>query len=108
MSKLYEVNKQSGRLIVRSESDKAYASELLKELEGFKSREKVLLAKEKYYVSMMNNINDEYNAMKLSKKEAEVIIKTKYNKELSDIQEFEDTLNELWNRINVLEKLLGR
>ena len=107
MSKLYEVNK-SGRLIIHSEREKEYARELLKELEELKSREKALLSKEKYYVSMMDNINDEYNTMKLSKKEAEVIIKTKYNKELSDVRKFEDRVNELRDQMNSIETLLGR
>ena len=57
---------------------------------------------------MMDNINDEYNTMKLSKKEAEVIIKTKYNKELSDVRKFEDRVNELRDQMNSIETLLGR
>jgi|TARA_R110002020_G_scaffold275006_2_gene490233 hypothetical protein len=107
MTKLYEVNK-SGRLIIHCEREREYASELLKKLEGLRSREKALQPKAKHYESMMKYINDEYGAMNLSRKEAEATIKRKYKKELSEIQKFEDTINELWDRMYGIETLLGK
>jgi len=108
MTKLIEVNKKTERLVINSESDKAHAKELLKKLEGLRWREKALQPKAKHYESMMKYINDEYSAMDLSKKEAEATIKRKYKKELSEIQKFEDVVNELWDQMYKLEKLLGR
>ena len=108
MTKLYEINKNTGRLVINSESDKEYARELLKRLEHCKQKEKALQPKAKHYESMMKYINDEYSAMKLSRKEAEATIKSKYKKELSEIQKFQDTIHKLWDRMYKLEKTLGR
>ena len=108
MKTLHRVNMKTGKLIIHTENDKEYADKLLKELEGLKWRIKALEPKAKHHGSIMQNINDEFHTMKLSKKEAGAIIEKKYKKELSEMRRFEGFYNDVVNEINDSEKLLGR